>query len=51
MRPLGYCGVAACVALAVVIAVVFDSPTSVFLLVALALIALSVTYSLSRGSR
>jgi len=48
-RPAQYLGVALFVALCVVIAMVFDSPTSVFLLVGLALVALGLSYSMSRS--
>ena len=44
-RPAQYLGVALFVALCVV----FDSPTSVFLLVGLALVALGLSYSMSRS--
>ena len=49
MQPIHYFGVALCVALMVLIAVVFDSPTSVFLLVGLAVLALGGSYGMSRS--
>jgi len=51
LGSLHYAGLALFVALCVVIAVVFDSPTSVFLLVALSLAAFGLSYSLSRKPR
>ena len=49
MQPIHYLSVVLCAALMVLIAVVFDSPTSVFLLVGLALLALGVSYGMSRS--
>ena len=51
MPPISYLGAVLCVALMVLIAVVFDSPTSVLLLVGLALLALGVSYGMSRSRR
>ena len=56
MRPVQYLGIAVFVALIVLIAIVFDSPTSVFLLVGMSLVALGLSYSivaqpLRRGAR
>ena len=52
MRTSQYLAVGALYAgLCVLIAVVFDSPTSVFLLVGLALVATGVSYRMSRRPR
>jgi len=49
MQPVHYLGIAVFIALIVLIAIVFDSPTSVFLLVGLSLVALGLSYSMSRS--
>lgn len=49
--PLRYFGLALFVALCFVVAAVFDSPTSVILLVLLALLALGLSFGSSRRAR